>query len=109
MNGRSRRERPALCPCCRARSGSTFYTWFYLEGFARAALVAVEDEQGRRRFEIERLLSASEGKANPVIERLAASQQVDADQRTSLAPPTRRFTSLMKSWSSFEPRPTEPS
>lgn len=70
-----------------------FLPRFYLDGFAREGLVAVydreknevrlqqpvntavvghfytmEDEQGRKRFEIEQLLSEYEGKAKPVIQ-----------------------------------------
>lgn len=87
-----------------------FLPRFHLEGFARQGLVAVydrekseirlqqpvntgvighfytmEDEQGRKRFEIEQLLSEYEGKAKPVVERLAAGEEVDDDQRTDLA------------------------
>lgn len=87
-----------------------FLPRFYLEGFARDDLVAVydretgevrlqqpvntgvighfytmEDEQGRKRFEIEQLLSEYESKAKPVIDLLASGHAVNADQRSDLA------------------------
>jgi Protein of unknown function (DUF4238) len=83
---------------------------FYLDGFATDGMVAVydrekgevrrqqpkdttvighfytmEDAEGRRRFEIEALLSEYEGKAAPVIKKLAAKGGVTADERTDLA------------------------
>lgn len=45
----------------------------------------MEDAQGRRRFELEQLLSEYEGKAKPVIDKLAAREPIDAEQRTDLA------------------------
>lgn len=83
---------------------------FYLDGFATDGLVAVydrdknevrrqqptatavighfytmEDAEGRRRFEIEALLSEYEGKAAPVIRKLAAKETITADERSNLA------------------------
>jgi len=83
---------------------------FYLDGFATDGLVAIydreknevrrqqpkdttvighfytmEDAQGRRRFEIEALLSEYEGKAAPVIRKLAAKETITADERSNLA------------------------
>lgn len=83
---------------------------FYLDGFATGGLVAVydrdtnevrrqqskdtavighfytmEDAEGRRRYEIEDLLSGYEGKAAPVIKKLAAKEILTADERTDLA------------------------
>jgi hypothetical protein len=83
---------------------------FYLDGFSRDGLVAVYDrekneirrqqpkdttvighfytmvdEQGRKRYEIEALLSEYEGKASPVIKKLAAKESINADERTDLA------------------------
>lgn len=87
-----------------------FLPRFYLEGFAKDGFVAVfdresneirvqqpvntgvighfytmEDEQGRRRFEIEQLLSEYEGKAKPVIDKLSAKEDISADERSDLA------------------------
>lgn len=83
---------------------------FYLDGFATDGLVAVydreknevrrqqpkdttvighfytmEDAEGRRRFEIEALLSEYEGKASPVIKKLAVKETISADERSDLA------------------------
>lgn len=82
---------------------------FYLDGFAKEGLVAVydrdrnevrrqqpkdttvighfytmEDAEGRRRFEVEALLSEYEGKASPVIKKLAAKDNITADERSDL-------------------------
>ena len=87
-----------------------FLPKFYLEGFANDGKVAVydreknearvqqpvntgvighfytmEDEQGRQRFELEQLLSEYEGKAKPVIGKLAGRSELTADERTDLA------------------------
>lgn len=88
-----------------------FLPRFYLEGFARDGLVAVfdrekdeirlqqpintavighfytmEDDEGRRRFELEALLSEYESKAKPVIDKLVASgAEVSADERSNLS------------------------
>jgi hypothetical protein len=83
---------------------------FYLEGFASDGLVAVydrqknevrrqqpkdttvighfytmEDAEGRRRFEVEALLSEYESKASPVIKKLAIKETISADERSDLA------------------------
>ena len=83
---------------------------FYLDGFAKEGLVAVydrdrnevrrqqpkdttvighfytmEDAEGRRRFEIEALLSEYEGKAAPVIKKLATRDAITADERSDLS------------------------
>lgn len=83
---------------------------FYLDGFSRDGLVAVYDRekdeirrqqpkdttvighfytmadaQGRKRYEIEAMLSEYEGKASPVIKKLAAKESINADERTDLA------------------------
>lgn len=83
---------------------------FYLDGFTTDGLVAVydreknevrkqqpkdtavighfytmEDAAGRRRFEIEALLSEYESKASPVIKKLAAKGNITADERSDLA------------------------
>lgn len=87
-----------------------FLPRFYLEGFCRDGLVAVfdrdqnevrrqqpintavighfytqEDEEGRRRFELEAALSEVEGKAKPVIDKLVAQQGVSDEERGDLA------------------------
>jgi len=83
---------------------------FYLEGFSKDGLVAVydreknevrlqqpkdtavighfytmEDAEGRRRFEVEALLSEYEGKASLIIRKLASTETINADERTDLA------------------------
>jgi hypothetical protein len=87
-----------------------FLPKFYLEGFAREGMVAVydretnevrvqqpvntgvighfytmEDEQGRKRFELEQLLSEYEGKAKPAVDKLAARGSLNADERSDLS------------------------
>lgn len=87
-----------------------FLPRFYLHNFSTDGLVAVydrekdevrlqqpentgvighfytmEDAEGRRRYELEQLLAEYEGKAKPVIDKLAAQEPVDADERTDLA------------------------
>lgn len=88
-----------------------FLPRFYLDGFSRDGLVAVfdrekneirrqqpvntavighfytlEDAEGRRRFELEALLSEYEGKAKPVIDKLVALEpDLSADERSDLA------------------------
>lgn len=83
---------------------------FYLNGFSQDGLVAVydrdenefrlqqpkdttvighfytmEDAEGRRRYEVEALLSEYEGKASPVIKKLADHEGINADERSDLA------------------------
>lgn len=87
-----------------------FLPRFYLEGFAKEGKVAVydrdvdivrvqqpintgvighfytlEDNEGRKRFELERMLSEFEGKAAPTIKKLAAQEALTSDERTDLA------------------------
>lgn len=83
---------------------------FYLDGFSADGLVAVydrekdetrrqhpkdtavighfytmEDADGRKRYEIEALLGEYETKAAPVVKKLAAKGDINADERTDLA------------------------
>lgn len=83
---------------------------FYLENFSKDGLVAVYDREsdhtqlqqpvntgvighfytmvdaeGRKRFEIEQLLSQYESKCKPVIDRLAERSGLNADERSDLA------------------------
>jgi len=87
-----------------------FLPKFYLEGFTKDGMVAVfdrelnetriqqpvntgvighfytmEDTAGRRRFELEQMLSEYEGKASHAIKKLAAKNEIDADERSDLA------------------------
>ncbi|QDL36486.1 DUF4238 domain-containing protein [Rhodoferax sediminis] len=87
-----------------------FLPRFYLENFSVNGLVAVyareqdtvrlqqpvntgvighfytmEDAEGRKRFELEQFLSEYEGKAKPVIDKLAAREAINADERSDLA------------------------
>lgn len=87
-----------------------FLPRFYLENFSENGLVAVydrktdevrlqqpintgvighfytmSDNEGRKRFELEQLLSDYEAKAKPVIDKLAARESLDADERANLA------------------------
>lgn len=87
-----------------------FLPQFYLEGFTKDGVVAVfdrelnevrvqqpintgvighfytlEDSEGRKRFELEALLSEYEGKASPVIRALVAKGEITAEQRIDLA------------------------
>ncbi|MEH6462251.1 DUF4238 domain-containing protein [Chitinimonas sp. JJ19] len=87
-----------------------FLPQFYLEGFTQGGLVAVydrelnefrsqqpintgvighfytvQDADGRRRYEIEAMLSDFESKATPIVEKLADGKQIDDDERANLA------------------------
>jgi hypothetical protein len=87
-----------------------FLPKFYLEGFTKDGMVAVfdresnevrvqqpvntgvighfytlEDAEGRKRFELEQILSEYEDKASLVIKKLAAKEDINADERTDLA------------------------
>src|SRR3990170_6936918 len=87
-----------------------FLPKFYLEGFTKNGMVALfdrklneirvqqpvntcvighfytmEDAAGRKRFELEQLLSEYETKASFVIKKLAATEAINADERTDLA------------------------
>ena len=83
---------------------------FYLEGFTKEGLLAVydrkndtaglqqplntgvighfytvKDAQGRKRFEVEAMLSEVEAKAAPVIARLAAGGEITDEQRSDFS------------------------
>ena len=83
---------------------------FYLEGFTKDGFLAVydresnelrlqkpentgvighfytmEDDQGRKRFEVEQMLSDVEGKAGPIIRKLAAKADITAEERADFA------------------------
>lgn len=87
-----------------------FLPRFYLENFSENGLVAVYDREldqvrlqqpintgvighfytmadaeGRRRYELEQLLSEYEGKSKPVIDKLASREDISADERSDLA------------------------
>lgn len=100
----------AAAPLLSGPKRQHFLPKFYLEGFTKNGMVAVfdresnevrvqqplntgvighfytmEDAEGRKRFELERLLSEYEAKASPVVKKLAAKEGVNADERTDLA------------------------
>lgn len=88
-----------------------FLPRFYLEGFTRDGMIAVfdrdkkeirrqqpvntavvghfytmEDAEGRRRFELEALLSEYEGKAKPIVDKLVAgAPALTADERSDMS------------------------
>ena len=87
-----------------------FLPEFYLKGFTKNDMIAVfdrelneirvqqpvntcvighfytmEDASGRKRFELEQLLSQYEDKASLVIKKLAATEVINADERANLA------------------------
>lgn len=87
-----------------------FLPKFYLEGFTKDGMVAVfdrelneirvqqpvntcvighfytmEDSSGRKRFELEQLLSEYEDKASLIIKKLDAMEEINVDERTDLA------------------------
>jgi hypothetical protein len=87
-----------------------FLPRFYLEGFTKDGRLAVydretnqvrvqqpvntgvighfytlEDEDGRKRYELEHVLSEIEGKAHPVIAKLSAREHITADERGDMA------------------------
>lgn len=87
-----------------------FLPKFYLEGFTKDGMVAVfdrelneirvqqpvntcvighfytmEDAEGRKRFELEKIFSENETKASKVIKKLVAKKTINADERTDLA------------------------
>lgn len=101
---------PAEKPLLDGPKRQHFLPKFYLEGFMKEGMVAVfdresnevrvqqplntgvighfytmEDAEGRKRFELEQLLSEYEAKASPVIKKLAAKQEINADERANLA------------------------
>jgi hypothetical protein len=83
---------------------------FYLDGFARDGILAVydrdsnevrmqkpentgvighfytvEDELGRKRFEVEQILSEFESKAAPIIKKMATRENLSDDERSNMA------------------------
>ena len=87
-----------------------FLPKFYIEGFTKEGMVAVfdrelneirvqppvntcvighfytmEDDAGRKRFELEQVLSENESNASNVIKKLASMEAINADERTDLA------------------------
>lgn len=87
-----------------------FLPRFYLDGFTRDGVLAVfdrdqnevriqkpestgvighfytvEDDQGRKRFELEQALSEIESKAAPIIKKLAAQEGISDDERSEMA------------------------
>lgn len=100
-------ERP---PLLNGPKRQHFLPRFYLDGFTRDGLLAVfdrdqnevriqkpestgvighfytvEDEQGRKRFELEQVLSEIESKAAPIIKKLAAQEGISDDERSEMA------------------------
>lgn len=103
-------QAPAAKPVLTGPKRQHFLPKFYLEGFTKDGRVAVfdresnevrvqqpvntgvighfytmEDPEGRKRFELEQLLSEYEAKASLVIKKLAAKEEINADERTDLA------------------------
>lgn len=101
---------PAAKPVLTGPKRQHFLPKFYLEGFTKDGMVAVfdreanevrvqqpvntgvighfytmEDAEGRKRFELEQLLSEYEDKASLVIKKLAAKDEINADERTDFA------------------------
>lgn len=101
---------PAAEPLLSGPKRQHFLPKFYIEGFTKNGVVAVfdresnevrvqspqntgvighfytmEDADGRKRFELEQLLSEYEGKASPIIKRIAEKAEINADEREYLA------------------------
>ncbi len=101
---------PATKPLLNGPKRQHFLPKFYLEGFTKNGMVAVfdrelneirvqqplntgvighfytmEDAEGRKRFELEQLLSEYEAKASPVIRKLASKEEISADERANMA------------------------
>lgn len=101
---------PAAAPLLSGPKRQHFLPKFYIDGFTKNGVVAVfdresnevrvqspqstgvighfytmEDADGRKRFELEQLLSEYEAKASPVIKRIAAKVEIKADEREYLA------------------------
>jgi hypothetical protein len=102
---------PSTAPLLTGPKRQHFLPKFYLEGFAdKKGVVAVfdrkenqvrvqqpintgvighfytfEDDQGRQRFEYEKMLSDIEGKASLVIKKLAAKDSVSPEERADMA------------------------
>lgn len=103
-------EPPAQPPLLTGPKRQHFLPRFYLDGFAKEGLVSVfdrekneirrqqpkdttvighfytmEDDLGRKRYELEAMLSVCEGKAASVIKKLSAKQEIDAEERADFA------------------------
>ncbi len=101
---------PAAKPLLSGPKRQHFLPKFYLEGFTRDGMIAVfdreaneirvqqpvntcvighfytiEDSEGRKRFELEQLLSQYESKASLAIKKLEATESINADERSDLA------------------------
>jgi hypothetical protein len=101
---------PAAKPKLTGPKRQHFLPQFYLEGFIKDGRLAVydrvtnevrvqqpvntgvighfytlEDEEGRKRYELEHVLSECEGKASQVIKKLIAREDITADERADLA------------------------
>ncbi len=101
---------PVAKPLLTGPKRQHFLPQFYLEGFTKDGMVAVfdresneirvqqpvntgvighfytmEDSEGRKRFELEQLLSEYETKASSVTKKLAVKETIDADERANLA------------------------
>jgi hypothetical protein len=111
LKGAAESQAAARAPLLTGPKRQHFLPRFYLDGFTREGLLAVydreqdgirrqqpvntavighfytmEDQEGRRRFEIEALLAEFEGKARPVIDKLvAAAAELTAEERSDLA------------------------
>ena len=100
----------AVTPLLSGPKRQHFLPEFYLKGFTKNDMIAVfdrelnevrvqqpvntcvighfytmEDASGRKRFELEQLLSEYEDKATLVIKKLAATEIINADERANLA------------------------
>ena len=113
MSSSDRSETPASTgakPLLTGPKRQHFLPRFYLENFSANGLVAVydreqntvrlqqpvntgvighfytmKDAEGRKRFELEQLLSEYEGKAKTVIDKLAAREGINDDERSDMA------------------------
>ncbi len=101
---------PAKPPLLNGPKRQHFLPRFYLDGFGREGMLAVydrtlnemrvqkpegtgvighfytlEDNHGRKRFELEQALSEVEDKAAPIIKKLANKEELTADERSDMA------------------------
>lgn len=101
---------PANPPLLKGPKRQHFLPRFYLDGFGRGGMLAVydrtlnemrvqkpegtgvighfytlEDDHGRKRFELEQALSEVEDKAAPIIKKLANKGELTADERSDMA------------------------
>jgi hypothetical protein len=101
---------PTAKPVLNGPKRQHFLPRFYLDGFANAGMLAVydretnevrvqqpvntgvighfytfEDNEGRKRFELEQMLSEFEAKASSCICKLTAKQEISPDERADLA------------------------